>query len=99
MLWSNCVSLSIDNTNTIIGRNDSVASHFLERNPEMFIAGCPCHLSHIAASHTNDAFSDVLGLNVEDVCVDCFYWFKNVQSEKESCLSTLSFVIRNIKQS
>ena len=37
MLWSNCVSLSIDNTNTMIGRNDSVALRFLEKNPEMFI--------------------------------------------------------------
>ena len=47
MLWSNCVSLSIDNTNTMIGRNDSVALRFLEKNPEMFMAGCPCHLAHI----------------------------------------------------
>ena len=29
-------------------------------------------LSHIAASHTNDAFTEVLGLNVEDACFDIF---------------------------
>ena len=70
----------------MIGRNDSVASRFLEKNPEMFIAGCPCHLSHIAASHANDAFSDVLGLNVEDVCLDCFYWFKKSSKRKGKLL-------------
>lgn len=44
-LWSNCVSLSIDNTNTVIGINGSVASHFVNKNPEIFVAGCPYHLA------------------------------------------------------
>ena len=39
------------------------------------MGGCVCHLAHIAASHANDTFSDVLGINVENICIDCFYWF------------------------
>ena len=74
----------------MIGRNDSVA-RFLENNPEMFIAGCPCHLSHITASHANDAFRDVLGLNVEDVCVDCFYLFEKSSKQKGKLFEFFDF--------
>ena len=75
----------------MIGRNDSVASRFLEKNPEMFIADCPCHLSHIAASHANNAFSNVLGLNVEDFYVDCFYWFEKSSKRKGKLLEYFEF--------
>ncbi len=80
--WMNCVSLSVDNTNTMIGANNSLASRFLEKNCEIFVGGCVCHLAHIAASHGNDAFSDVLGINVEDICIDCFYWFDKSAKRK-----------------
>ena len=57
----------------------------------MFIAGCPCHLAHIAASNTNDAFSDILGLNVEDVFIDCFYWFDKSSKCKGKLLEYFEF--------
>ena len=82
MPWSNCVSLSVDNTNSMIGKNNSVASRFLEKNPATFIAGCPCHLAHIAASHANESFSSYVDLSVEDVCVDCYYWFDKSTKRK-----------------
>ena len=82
MPWPNCVSLSVDNTNSMIGRNNSVASRFLEKNPATFIAGCPCHLAHIAASHANESFSEFVNLSVEDVCVDCYYWFDKSTKRK-----------------
>ena len=41
----------------------------------MFIADCPCHLAHIASSNFHDAFSEYIGLNVEDVMVDLSHWF------------------------
>ena len=60
----------------MVGRNNSVASHFLEKKKHVcFVAGCLCHLAHIAGSTANDAFSINVGVNVEDVCVDCYYWF------------------------
>ena len=33
MPWSNCVALSVDNTNAMVGRNNSVASRFLKKTP------------------------------------------------------------------
>ena len=73
--WQNCAILSVDTTKAMVGRRNSVGSRFLEKNPNFFIGGCSCYLAHIAASNTNDAFSKCIGLNVEDVCVDCYYWF------------------------
>ena len=80
--WENCVSLSVDNTNTMIGKNNSLASRFLEKNENTFIAGSPCHLGHIAASNAHDVFNESLALNVEDVMFDLFYWFDKSAKRK-----------------
>jgi hypothetical protein len=45
----------------------------------------------VAASHANDSFSDVLGLNVEDVCIDCFYWFDKSSKRKGKLLEYFEF--------
>ena len=56
--WENCVSLSVGNTYAMIRKNSSIASRFLERNENVFIAGCPCHLAHIAASNSDNNVSE-----------------------------------------
>ena len=89
--WYNCVSLSVDNTNAMIGRKNSIASKVIGKNEEIFISGCPCHLAHIAASHANDSFSTHLGLNVEDVFVDLFYWFDKSSKRKGKLLEYFDF--------
>ena len=73
--FQNCVSLIIDNASTLVGKRNSLTSRFKDKNSEIFIIGCPSHLSHIAASHANDKFSEVLGLNVGNLCINIFYWF------------------------
>ena len=35
MLWTNCVSLSVDNTNSMVGCHNSVASRFLKKIPNV----------------------------------------------------------------
>ena len=45
----------------------------LEKNNEMCIAGCPCHLAHIAAGHAYDGLSNYMNLNIKNVSVDAFY--------------------------
>ena len=80
--WENCVCLSVNNTDIMIGKNNSIASRFLERNENVFIADCPCHLAHIAASNSHAAFSEYNGINIEDVMVDLFYWFDKSTKRK-----------------
>ena len=73
--WMNAVSLSVDNTNSMIGRNNSIASCCKARNPNIFVAGCSCHLADIAATEGN-------GLNVENVLIDLYYWFDKSSKQK-----------------
>ena len=73
--WSNCTNLSVDNCSTMIRVRNSTASRFLNKNPNVYISCCPCLLAHIAASHANDVFSNLIGFNIEKVCIDSFYWF------------------------
>ena len=89
--WENCVYLYVDNTNTMVGKKNSVVSRFLHKNDRIFISGCPCHLVHIAANNANDAFREYIGINVEDVLVDLFYWFD--KSAKRN--GKLSYVIKS----
>ena len=42
-------SVGLDNTNLNIGNKNSVKSRVLAKNPQCFIAGCNCHLAHLAA--------------------------------------------------
>ena len=39
--WNNCIGLSIDNINTMIDKQNSIASNTLKENPNVFIGGCP----------------------------------------------------------
>ena len=66
----------------MIGRKNSIASRFKQKNESCFIGGCPYHLARIAASNANSAFSQHIGLNVKDVMVDLSYWFDKSSKSK-----------------
>ena len=80
--WANAVSLSVDNTNSMIGKNNSFASWCRQKNPDIFVSGCPCHLVHIAASNGHDSFAKVIGANIEDLHIDLYYWFERSTKRK-----------------
>ena len=66
----------------MIGKTNSIVSRFLERNENIFIAGSSCHLAHIAASNSHDAFCEYIAINVQDEMVDLFYWFDKSTKRK-----------------
>ena len=48
--------------------------------------GYLCHLVHNIAGHASEAFQKSCGFDVEDLCVDVYYWFdKSKGSLKEFC--------------
>lgn len=101
--WANAVSLSVDNTNSMIGKNNSFASRCKEKNANIFISGCPCHLVHIAAGNGHDAFAEVSGLNVEELQIDLYYWFEKSTKRKgvlteymDFCDETYAKVLKHV---
>ena len=81
------LSLSVDNSNTMIGKKNSVASRFLQKNYRIFTSGCPCHVAHITVSN----FSEYIGSNVEDVLVDLFYWLDKIAKRKRKLKEHFEF--------
>ena len=80
--WSHAVSLSIDNTNSMIGIHNSIASRCKVKNQEIYICGCPCHLANIGASNAHDAFAEALAINVESLLIGIYYWFEKSTKQK-----------------
>ena len=50
-------------------------THVQEKNVACYFMGCPCHLVHNIASHASDALHKSTCFDVEDLCVDIYYWF------------------------
>ena len=71
--WDFLTALVVDNTNANIGEHNSLKSRALEKNHNIFSAGCPCHILHNAACRFSSAFATVTGFDIEDHCVDLFY--------------------------
>ena len=78
-------SIGLDNTNADIGDHNSIKSCALERNLEIVISGCPCHILHNAANKAGDNFATVSNFSIKDHCVDLYYWF-NKSSKQKSIL-------------
>ena len=89
--WSMCVRLSVNNINSMIGVKNSVASRFFQKNPEIFISGCPGHLARIDASIAHDGFCKTMKLNIEDFLVDLYYLFDKSSKRKGKLLEYFEF--------
>lgn len=80
--WENYVGFGVDNTSVNIGRHHSIKTHVLQRVKSCYFMGCPCHLVHNIASHTSAALQTESNVDVEDVCVDVYYWFDKSTKRK-----------------
>ena len=80
--WDHCMAIGLDNTNVNIGEHNSIQSRAKEKNEDIVIAGCPCHILHNASAKAAMAFLEVAGFDVEDHCVDLFYFFDKSSKRK-----------------
>ena len=80
--WDHCMAIGLDNTNVNIGEHNSIKSRAKEKNEDIVIAGCPCHILHNASAKATMAFSEITGFDIEDHCVDVFYWFDKSSKSK-----------------
>ena len=89
--WSNCVGFSVDNTSMNIGTHNSILSRVLTKNPSCYFMGCPCHIIHNTAHKGGEAFATVTSFDVEDFCVDLFYYFDKSTKRKGALRSYNEF--------
>ena len=94
--WTQIVSLSVDNTNSMVGAHNSLASHLKAKNPETYVLGCPCHLAHNAASGAHDAYAKIMESVQKSSLLISITGLRKAQNGKGSYLSTCSFVTRNM---
>ena len=80
--WDHCMAIGLDNTNVNIGDHNSIKSRAREKNKNVIIADCPCHKLHNASGKAGTVFSEVTDFDVEDHCVDVFYWFDKSSKQK-----------------
>ena len=80
--WSNCVGFGVDNTSVNVGIRNSIMTHVKQKVSTCYFMGCPCHLVHNVANYAAEAFQKHCGFDVEDFCVDVFYWFDKSTKRK-----------------
>ena len=80
--WDFVTALGVDNTNANIGEHNSLKSRALEKNNNTPIAGCPRHILHKVACKSGSALATVTCFDIEDHCVDLFYWFDKSSKRK-----------------
>ena len=90
--WNNLVSIGLDNTNSNMGIRNSIKSRILQKNSDVFVAGCSCHLAHLAAGAGGQAYQGVTDFDMEDHQVDIYYFFKNNTRRKGILLEYLEFM-------
>lgn len=90
--WSNVVSFGLDNTNSNMGCYNSLKSRILKENSSCFVAGCNCHLVHLAAGKGGKAYASISGFNCEEHQVDLYYFFKGSSRRKGILVEYLEFV-------
>lgn len=87
--WKNVIGLSLDNASVNMGRHNGLYTHFAKKNPDIYTAGCPCHIIHNTASHASKSFSNITHFCIDDLIVDVYYYFdkstKRQATLKEFC--------------
>ena len=90
--WSKCISFGVDNCNSNVGEKNSIKTRILSENKSCFIAGCSCHLAHLAAGKGGKAYTNITSFDVEDHQVDLYYYFKGSTRRKGILSEFVDFV-------
>ena len=96
--WKHCVGFGVDNASVNIGQHHSIKTEVQARNPACYFMGCPCHLLHNIASHASEVLHRVSTFDVEDMCIDIFYWFDKSTKRKSVLKEFCEFYDSNYRE-
>ncbi|KAK6191363.1 hypothetical protein SNE40_003074 [Patella caerulea] len=96
--WENCVAFGVDNTSVNLGKRNSIKTRVKQETESCYFVGCPCHLVHNLACRASDAFQSEVGFDVEDFCVDIYYWFDKSTKRKSILAEFCNFCDTEYKQ-
>lgn len=68
--WKNVICFSADNAAVMMGVHNGVAAYVKEKNPEVYVNGCVCHLLHLAA----EKGAQQLPTSPVDLLIPIFYY-------------------------
>ena len=86
-----CTSVGVDNTAVNIGIRNSIKTRIQHANPAIYFNGCPCHIIHNAARKASDYFCNICGFDIEELCIDLYYWFDKSTKRKNGLQSYCVF--------
>ncbi|GFO29176.1 leukotriene a-4 hydrolase [Plakobranchus ocellatus] len=70
--WGNCLALGCDNASVMVGGKKGFFGLMSQNNSSVYLAGCCCHLVHIAAQKGAAA----LPIDIEQMLVDTYYYLE-----------------------
>ena len=81
--WNLCVAIGVDNAAVNMGSRSSIKTKALQKNSAIFMAGCSCHVVHNTACKAGTVFSGETNFDVQDLCVDIYYFFDKSTNRKQ----------------
>ena len=93
--WDKCISLGVDNTSVNIGKHHSLITKAREKNDEIILMECPCHMAHNATHHATKAFEKFVIFNAEELLIDLCFHFDYSSKRKNLILEFCAFISKS----
>ena len=77
-----CFGFSLDKTSANLSIRNSIKSRVILKNNNCYFMGCPCHIIHNTAHKGSAGFTCNTKLNVEDFCINIFFYFDKSTKRK-----------------
>lgn len=81
------------NTSVNVGARNSIFTLVMQKNPVCYFMGCPCHLVHNVVCRASTTFADASGFDIENMCIDVFYYFDKSTKRKSMLVEFQNFVM------
>uniref|UniRef100_A0A1X7TWU2 HAT C-terminal dimerisation domain-containing protein n=1 Tax=Amphimedon queenslandica TaxID=400682 RepID=A0A1X7TWU2_AMPQE len=96
--WDHCIGAGVDNTSVNLGVRNSIRTRVLQKNPNTYFMGCPCHIVHNTALKASSKFAELTKFDVEDLLVDNYFYFDKSTERKNGLAEFCTFCDSQYKE-